>query len=112
MPSDWTLAGRMALTRLREHQGLGGEYTVLQVGAYSSMLLFSEGMKQAGRDASREKLVNALEGLHDFETGLTPLISFGPGRRLGLSGAHIVTVELPDQRFYRVAPYKPIAAMP
>ncbi|MDQ3201739.1 MAG: ABC transporter substrate-binding protein [Pseudomonadota bacterium] len=112
VPSDWTLAGRMALTRLREHQGLGGEYTVLQVGAYSSMLLFSEGMKQAGRDASREKLVNALEGLHDFETGLTPLISFGPGRRLGLSGAHIVTVELPDQRFYRVAPYKPIAAMP
>ena len=112
VPSDWTAAGRMALTRLREHQGLGGEYAVLQVGAYSSMLLFSEGMKQAGRDASREKLVNALEGLHDFETGLTPLISFGPGRRLGLSGAHIVTVELPDQRFYRVAPYKPIAAMP
>ncbi|MHC8406934.1 cytochrome c/ABC transporter substrate-binding protein [Pseudomonas sp. TMB3-21] len=112
VPSDWTLAGRTALTRLREHQGLGGEHTVLQVGAYSSMLLFSEGMKQAGRDASREKLVSALEGLHDFETGLTPLISFGPGRRLGLSGAHIVTVELPDQRFYRVAPYKPIAAMP
>lgn len=112
VPSDWTLAGRTALTRLREHQGLGGEHAVLQVGAYSSMLLFSEGMKQAGRDASREKLVNALEGLHDFETGLTPLISFGPGRRLGLSGAHIVTVELPDQRFYRVAPYKPIAAMP
>ena len=41
------------------------------------MMLFSEGMKQAGRDASREKLVSALEGLHDFDTGLTPLISFG-----------------------------------
>jgi hypothetical protein len=76
------------------------------------MLLLSEGMKQAGRDASREKLINALEGLHDFDTGLTPLISFGPGRRLGLNGAHVVTVDLPDQRFYLVAPYKPIAAMP
>lgn len=97
---------------LREHQGLGGEHAVLQVGAFSSMLLFSEGMKQAGRDASREKLISALEGLHDFATGLTPLISFGPGRRLGLSGAHIVTVDLPDQRFYLVAPYKPIAATP
>lgn len=112
VPSDWTLAGRLALTRLREHQGLGGQHAMLQVGAFSSMLLFSEGMKQAGRDASREKLVSALEGLHDFDTGLTPLISFGPGRRQGLSGAHIVTVDLPDQRFYRVAPYKPIAAMP
>lgn len=112
VPSDWTLAGRTALTQLREHQGLGSEHSVLQVGAFSSMLLLSEGMKQAGRDASREKLINALEGLHDFDTGLTPLISFGPGRRQGLSGAHIVTVDLPDQRFYLVAPYKPIAAMP
>lgn len=112
VPSDWTLAGRLALTQLRKHQGLGGQHAVLQVGAFSSMLLFSEGMKQAGRDASREKLISALEGLHDFDTGLTPLISFGPGRRLGLSGAHIVTVDLPDQRFYLVAPYKPIAATP
>lgn len=112
VPSDWTLAGRLALTQLREHQGLGGQHAVLQVGAFSSMLLFSEGMKQAGRDASREKLISALEGLHDFATGLTPLISFGPGRRLGLSGAHIVTVDLPDQRFHLVAPYKPIAVTP
>lgn len=112
VPSDWTIAGRLALTQLRERQKLGGEHAVLQVGAVSSMMLLSEGMKQAGRDASREKLITALEGLHDFDTGLTPLISFGPGRRLGLSGAHIVTVDLPDQRFYLVAPYKPIAAMP
>lgn len=112
VPSDWTLAGRLALTQLRQRQKLGGEHAVLQVGAFSSMMLLSEGMKQAGRDASREKLISALEGLHDFDTGLTPLISFGPGRRLGLSGAHIVTVDLPDQRFYLVAPYKPIAAMP
>lgn len=112
VPSDWTLAGRLALTQLRERQRLGGEHAVLQVGAFSSMMLFSEGMKQAGRDASREKLISALEGLHDFDTGLTPLISFGPGRRLGLSGAHVVTVDLPDQRFYLVAPYKPVATMP
>lgn len=112
VPSDWTLSGRLALTQLRERQGLGGQHAMLQVGAFSSMLLLSEGMKQAGRDASREKLISALEGLHDFDTGLTPLISFGPGRRLGLRGAHIVTVDLPGQRFYLVAPYKPIAATP
>jgi ABC-type branched-subunit amino acid transport system substrate-binding protein len=99
VPSDWTRAGRLALTQVRERQKLGGEHAVLQVGAFSSMMLLSEGMKQAGRDASREKLIEALEGLHDFDTGLTPLISFGPGRRQGLSGAHIVTVDLPDQRF-------------
>ncbi len=79
VPSDWTRAGRLALTQVRERQKLGGEHAVLQVGAFSSMMLLSEGMKQAGRDASREKLIEALEGLHDFDTGLTPLISFGPG---------------------------------
>ncbi|WP_392887315.1 ABC transporter substrate-binding protein [Pseudomonas migulae] len=112
VPSDWTRAGRLALTQVREQQGLGGQHSVLQVGAFSSMLLLSEGMKQAGRDASREKLINALEGLHDFDTGLTPRLSFGPGRRLGLNGAHIVTVDLPDQRFYLVAPYKSVTATP
>ncbi|WP_159815032.1 ABC transporter substrate-binding protein [Pseudomonas sp. 18058] len=112
VPSDWTQAGRIGLTLLREGQGLGAQHAVLQVGAYASMLLLSEGMKQAGRDASREKLVTALEGLHDFDTGLTPRLSFGPGRRLGLSGAHVVTVDLPDQHFYLVAPYKPIVASP
>jgi len=112
VPSDWTAAGRLALMRLREQQGLGGQHAALQVGAMSSMLLLSEGLKQIGRDPSREKLIGALEGLHDFETGLTPLINFGPGRRQGLSGAHVVTVDLPDPRFYLVAPYKPVAAAP
>ena len=112
IPSDWTPAGRLALTQVRESEGLGGQYAFVQVGAFSSMLLFAEGMKQAGRDASREKFVGALEGLHDFAPGLTPQISFGPGRHLGLKGAHVVTLELSDQRFYLVAPYKPVAAMP
>ncbi|MDU9392052.1 ABC transporter substrate-binding protein [Pseudomonas sp. zfem002] len=112
VPGDWTPAGRQALAQVREAAGLGGQHAVLQVAAFSSMLLLGEGMKQAGRDISRERLVAALEGLHDFATGLTPPISFGPGRRLGLNGAHVVTLELPEQRFYLVAPYKPVALMP
>ena len=112
VPSDWTQAGRTALTLLRERQGLGAQHAVLQVGAYTSMLLLGEGLKQVGRDASREKLLAALEGVHDFDTGLTPRLNFGPGRRLGLSGAHVVTVDLSDQRFYLVAPYKPLVASP
>jgi len=112
IPGDWTPAGRQALGEVRLAAGLGGQYAVLQVGAFSSMLLLGEAMKQSGRDISRDKLVRALEGLHDVATGLTPPMSFGPGRRLGLSGAHVVTLELPEQRFYVVAPYKPIAALP
>lgn len=112
VPGDWTVEGRAALQQVRQRSGLKGGHAVQQVGAFSSMLLLSEGIKQAGRDASREKLLAALEGLHDFATGLTPPMSFGPGQRMGLRGAHIVTVELPDQRFFPVARYQPIATAP
>ncbi len=99
MPADWTPEGAAALEEIRRSQGLGGQHAVLQVGAYCAVALLGEGLKRAGRDASREKLVNALEGLHGFHTGLTPALSFGPGQRVGSAGAHIVTVDLPGQRF-------------
>ncbi|PWB33996.1 branched-chain amino acid ABC transporter substrate-binding protein [Pseudomonas sp. SDI] len=106
IPSDWSARGREALTALRAREGLDGRQALLQVGAWCSMLLLEEGLKRAGRDASRDKLVAALEGLHDVDTGLTPPLGFGPGRRRGLDGAHVVILELPGPMFYPVAPYR------
>ncbi|MFC5697079.1 ABC transporter substrate-binding protein [Pseudomonas sp. GCM10022186] len=99
MPADWTPAGEAALQEIRRSQGLGDQHALLQVGAYCAAVLLGEGLKRAGRDASREKLVSALEALHGFPTGLTPALSFGPGQRMGLAGAHIVTVDLDGQSF-------------
>ncbi len=99
MPADWTPEGEAALLAIRRSQGLGGQHAALQVGAYCAAMLVSEGLKRAGRDASREKLVSALEGLRGFRTGLTPALDFGPGQRVGLAGAHIVTVDLHGQSF-------------
>ncbi|MCU1730716.1 MULTISPECIES: ABC transporter substrate-binding protein [unclassified Pseudomonas] len=105
VPGDWSPAGRAALNDLRRRQGLDGRQALLQVGAWCSMVLLEEGLKRAGRDASRDKLVNALESLHDIDTGLTPPLGFGPGRRQGLAGAHVVTLSMPGPLFYPVAPY-------
>ncbi|MDH4560073.1 ABC transporter substrate-binding protein [Pseudomonas sp. BN411] len=99
MPADWTPEGEAALLEIRRSQGLGSQDAVLQVGAYCATVLLSEGLKRAGRDVSRDKLVSSLEGLHGFRTGLTPALSFGPGERTGLAGAHIVTVDLRDRSF-------------
>lgn len=104
VPGDWTAAGRTALTAVRERQGLDGRQALQQVGAWCAMVLLEEGLKRAGRDVSRGGLVTALEGLHDVQTGLTPPLSFGPGRRQGMAGAHVVTLELPGPLFYPVAP--------
>jgi ABC-type branched-subunit amino acid transport system substrate-binding protein len=99
MPADWTPDGEAALLEIRRSQGLGGQHAALQVGAYCAAILLGEGLKRAGRDASREKLVSALESLHGFHTGLTPALGFGPGQRVGSAGAHIVTVDLRGQSF-------------
>ena len=105
VPGDWSPAGRAALNELRRRQGLDGSQALLQVGTWCSMVLLEEGLKRAGRDTSRDKLVNALESLHDIDTGLTPPLGFGPGRRQGLAGAHVVTLAMPGPLFYPVAPY-------
>jgi len=109
VPGDWTPSGRQAISEMRVRQGLDGRQGVLQVSTWCAMQLLSDALKQAGRDASREKLVKALEGMHDVETGLTPPLNFGPGRRQGLAGAHVVAVEMPGPVFYPVAVYRPVA---
>jgi ABC-type branched-subunit amino acid transport system substrate-binding protein len=70
-----------------------------QVSAYSAAGLLVEGLKRAGKDLSREKLIQALEGLYNFPTGTTPPISYGPNRRVGASGAYVVTIDLKEKRF-------------
>ena len=55
-----------------------------------------------GADLSREQLITALEGLYDFDTGLTPRLSFGPNRRIGAAGAHMVTIN-PETKDFATA---------
>jgi hypothetical protein len=61
-----------------------------------------EGLKRAGRALSRERLVSSLEALHAFETGLSPPVTFGPDRRVGVLGAYVVEVD-PAGRAFRPA---------
>ena len=39
---------------------------------YASAVLFIEGLKRAGRDLTREKFVDAVESIHDFDMGFGP----------------------------------------
>ena len=112
VPGDWTEQGLTTLAGLQQRQGLDPRQASLQVSTLCALQLLTEALKQIGRDASRERLVAALEGLHDVDTGLTPALGFGPGRRQGMAGAHVVAVALPGPRFTSVAPYRPIPDSP
>jgi ABC-type branched-subunit amino acid transport system substrate-binding protein len=93
LPLDQTPSGIGRLRGLQQRHRIGGQHEPAQISAYSAARLLVEGLKRAGRDVSREKLVSALESLNDLETGLTPPLSFGAARRIGALGAHIVDAD-------------------
>ena len=94
LPSDQTSDGATQYMRLAEAYKLPRRSVATQWTALSSAKLLVEGLKRAGREASREKLIEALEGLYSFSTGLAPAVTYNPNRRVGAIGSHIVSVDL------------------
>jgi ABC-type branched-subunit amino acid transport system substrate-binding protein len=82
---------------LNRHQ-LSPRHLAVQISAYTATKVLVEGLKRSGKDLSRNKLVAILEGCHEFEPGLTPPISYGPNRRVGVLGAYVVSVDLKSRR--------------
>ncbi len=92
VPTDITKEGAAEYRALLENHKLTPRHTASQLAALAAAKTFVEGLKRAGADLSREQLVTALEGLYDYETGLTPRLIFGPNRRVGAAGAYMVTI--------------------
>jgi ABC-type branched-subunit amino acid transport system substrate-binding protein/cytochrome c553 len=94
LPTDYTPEASAEFEKLHEDFGFGYEYSVAQLAAYSAAKILVEGLERAGRDINRERLVDTLENLRGFRTGLGPPVSYGPERRIGALGAHIVRADL------------------
>ena len=99
LPTDYTPEGSAEFEKLHDAFSFEYRYSMAQIAAYTSAKIAVEGLERAGRSLSREELVQALEGLQDYHPGLVPPISFGPDRRIGALGAHIVRVDLAAGRF-------------
>jgi hypothetical protein len=62
--------------------------------ALASAKLLAHGLRQAGKEISRENLVETLEGLYSYNTEQTPALTFTRNRRVGSGGAHVVGLDL------------------
>jgi hypothetical protein len=62
--------------------------------ALSSAELLAHGLRQAGKEVSREKLVEILESLYSYNTEQTPAVTFTQNRRIGADGVHVVAIDL------------------
>jgi ABC-type branched-subunit amino acid transport system substrate-binding protein len=99
LPSDQSDAGTRELSQLLGKHQLPQVHLPAQIAAYCAAKILVEGLKRAGRNLSREKLVASLEKMYDFDTGLSPRITFDANRRIGARGAHIVGVDLEKRDF-------------
>jgi len=98
-PVDQTAAGIKEFGDLAEKYKLPPDHLAAQLQACNAAKVLVEGLKRAGRDVSREKLITALEGLNRFETGSSPPITYGPNRRIGALGAYVVMIDLETKQF-------------
>jgi ABC-type branched-subunit amino acid transport system substrate-binding protein len=99
VPADVTETGAAELRALSTTYKFELRHTAAQLSALAAAKVLAEGLKRGGRDISRERLVTALEGLYDYETGLTPRLTFGPNRRVGAAGAYVVRIDPERKEF-------------
>lgn len=79
-----------AFANTRARSGNDKSAILAEADAYSVAALMIEALMRTGRDVSREGVIDALEGVREFEGAMTPPLSFGPNRHVGSRGAEIV----------------------
>jgi ABC-type branched-subunit amino acid transport system substrate-binding protein len=99
MPSDHTENGIRAFEKLHADHGFGYQHSTAQISAFAAAQVMVEGLKRAGRDLSRDRLVRELEGLSDFHAGLVPPVSYNATRRIGALGGYVVQLDLKNKSF-------------
>jgi len=68
--------------------------TLAGLRGYINMLVLEKGLKEAGKELDREKLVDALEKLHDTDVGLgADKLSFGADDHTGLHAVYYTIVK-------------------
>jgi ABC-type branched-subunit amino acid transport system substrate-binding protein len=93
LPDDMTRAGQEQYERLRAAGGLPRHHQAAQMAALTAAKVLEEGIRRCGRELSRAKLIDELERLNEFPTGFSRPLTFGPNRRIGSTGAYLLTMD-------------------
>jgi ABC-type branched-subunit amino acid transport system substrate-binding protein len=104
LPTDTSPAARAEVEELTrklapEKAGLARRDVPAQLASLAAAKLLMEALNRTGHELTRERLIGQLEKIDRFETGLTPTLAYGPGRRIGARGAYVVTLDLVKKGF-------------
>ncbi len=111
LPGDAGGRGAADFNALHARHELPRDHLAAQFSAYSAARILVEGIKRSGRELSRARLVDALEGLHKFSPGVSRPVSYAHNRRIGVLGAHIVGVDLKNRRLAPVGKWIELDAL-
>lgn len=75
---------------------------MLSTSVLAAAKVLTEGLREAGRQLSRQKLVDTLSALYGFNTGLTPPVTYGATRRIGALGSYVVKLDLKKKTLLQV----------
>jgi len=103
MPADHTEKGVHDFEKLHADHDLGYQHSTAQISVFVAAGILVEGLKRAGRELSRERLINELEGLSAFQAGLMPPISYNATRRIGALGGYVVALDLQEKKFAKAS---------
>jgi ABC-type branched-subunit amino acid transport system substrate-binding protein len=67
--------------------------------AFAAAKVLVEATKASSRKLSRAGLVNSLEQLRNFNTGVLPPVTFGPNRRVGAAGSYVVGIDIDKKQY-------------
>ncbi|HWN09380.1 MAG TPA: ABC transporter substrate-binding protein [Pyrinomonadaceae bacterium] len=96
LPNQEDFAEFLALTK---RAGISLRSPAFQSLAYASTKVFFEAAKLSGKQLDRAALINSLEQLQNFKTGVVPPLTFGKNRRVGSISSYIVGVDLIKQQY-------------
>ncbi len=78
--------------RLIKQNNLSTQHLTAQAVTYSAAKLLVEGLQKTGQELSRKKLVQSIEHLYQFDSGLLPPLSYGTNRHIGSVDVAIVPI--------------------
>jgi ABC-type branched-subunit amino acid transport system substrate-binding protein len=94
LPSDIAVESRSEYEALVRAHRLQVTQPLLSASALATAKVLTEALRQAGRELSRQKLIDTLTAMYNFETGFTPPVTFGTTRRIGALGSYVMKLDL------------------
>lgn len=92
-----------------QRHGLEPRHPAFQLGAYAAARVLVEALSRMGADVARADLQLRLEALRDFETGVSPPVSFGLQRRTGVQGAQLARLDAKTGQFVPASEWIPLS---